>query len=52
MKRVHALTLELPQVLSLAWPLLVAEIAATGLLFFFGRVPAVLVGALQLFLRF
>jgi hypothetical protein len=52
MKRVHALTLDLWQAPSLGWPLLFAEIAAAALLFFSGRVPAGLVAALQLFLRF
>ncbi len=52
MKRVQALTVDLSQALPLAWPLLLAEIAAAALLFCSGRVPAVVVGALQLFLRF
>ena len=52
MKRVQALTLELSQAPSCpGWPLL-AEIAAAVLLFSSGRVPAVLVRSLQLFLRF
>lgn len=52
MKRVQALTLEIPQAPSLAWSLLLAEIVAAVLLFSSGRVPAVLVRSLQLFLRF
>jgi hypothetical protein len=52
MKRVQALTLDLSQALSPGWPLLFAEIAAAALLFSSGRVPAVVVRALQLFLRF
>jgi len=52
MKRVQTLTLDLSQAFSLGWPLLFAEIAAAGLLFSSGRVPAVVVRALQLFLRF
>ena len=52
MKRVQALTLDLPQAPSLAWSLLFAEILAAVLLFSSGRMPAVLVASLQLFLRF
>jgi hypothetical protein len=52
MKRVQALTLDLSQALSLGWPLLFAEIAAAALLYSSGRVPAGVVAALQLFLRF
>jgi len=52
MKRVQALTLELTHALALAWPLLLAEMAAAALLFSSGRMPAVVVSALQLFLRF
>jgi hypothetical protein len=52
MKRVQTLTLQISQAVSLAWLLLLAEIAATALLFSSGRMPAAAVAALQLFLRF
>ncbi len=52
MKRVQALAVELSQAPSLAWPLLLAEIAAAALLFSSNRVPEILVRSLQIFLRF
>ena len=56
MKKVQAATasLELAQAPQLPWPwaLLVAELAAAVLLFSAGRMPALLVRSLQIFLRF
>jgi hypothetical protein len=52
MKRVQALTLTVSRPLPLGWALLFAELAAAALLLSSGRVPAVAVRALQLFLRF
>jgi hypothetical protein len=52
MKRVQTLAVDLSHAPSLAWALLFAEIATAALLFSSGRVPALLVASLQLFLRF
>ena len=53
MKKTQAATLELAQAAPLlSWALLLAELAATALLFSAGRVPDLLVRSLQLFLRF
>jgi hypothetical protein len=52
MKKAEAVSLELSQAPLLPWALLLAELAAAFLLFSAGRVPAVLVRSLQLFLRF
>jgi hypothetical protein len=54
MKKEQAASLDLAQAPQLPWPwaLLVAELAAAVLLFSAGRMPALLVRSLQLFLRF
>jgi hypothetical protein len=54
MKKVQAVSLDLPQAPHLPWPwaLLVAELATAVLLFSAGRMPALLVRSLQIFLRF
>jgi hypothetical protein len=54
MRKVQAVPLDLAQAPLLPWPwaLLLAELAATVLLFSAGRMPALLVRSLQLFLRF
>jgi hypothetical protein len=52
MKRVQVATLESAHAPFLPWALLLAELAATVLLFSAGRVPDLLVRSLQLFLRF
>jgi hypothetical protein len=54
MKKEHAASLDLAQAPQLPWPwaLLVAELAAAVLLFSAGRMPALLVRSLQIFLRF
>lgn len=56
MKKGQAATasLDLAQAPQLPWPwtLLVAELATAALLFSAGRMPALLVRSLQLFLRF
>jgi hypothetical protein len=52
MKKAQAATLENAQAPLLPWALLLAELAATVLLFSAGRVPDLLVRSLQLFLRF
>ena len=54
MKKAQAVSLELShaQAPLLPWALLLAELAAAMFLFSSGRVPAILVRSLQLFLRF
>jgi hypothetical protein len=54
MKKVQAAALDLAQAPHIPWPwaLLVAELAAAALLFSAGRMPALLVRSLQIFLRF
>ncbi len=54
MKNEQAASLDLAQAPRLPWPwaLLVAELAAAVLLFAAGRMPALLVRSLQIFLRF
>ena len=54
MKKEQAASLDLAQAPQLPWPwaLLVAELAAAVLLFSAGRMPALLVRSLQIFLRF
>ena len=52
MKKAQAVPFEVSQAPLLPWALLLAELAAAALLFASGRVPAVLVRSLQLFLRF
>ena len=54
MKKVQAASLDLAQAPRLPWPwaLLLAELAAAVLLFSAGRMPALLVRSLQIFLRF
>jgi hypothetical protein len=54
MKKVQAASLDFAQAPQLPWPwaLLVAELAAAVLLFSAGRMPALLVRSLQIFLRF
>jgi len=54
MKKEQVASLDLAQAPQLPWPwaLIVAELAATVLLFSAGRMPALLVRSLQLFLRF
>jgi len=54
MKKEQAASLELAHAPQVPWPwaLLVAELAAAFLLFSAGRMPALLVRSLQLFLRF
>ena len=54
MKNEQAASLDLAQAPQLPWPwaLLVAELAAALFLFSAGRMPALLVRSLQIFLRF
>jgi hypothetical protein len=54
MKKVQVVSLDLAQAPHLPWPwaLLVAEFAAAVVLFSAGRMPALLVRSLQIFLRF
>jgi hypothetical protein len=52
MKKAQAVALEPSQATLLPWALLLAEMAAAVLLFSSGRVPAILLRSLQLFLRF
>lgn len=52
MKKVQAVPLEIAQAPLLPWALLLAELTAAALLFSAGRMPALLVRSLQLFLRF
>ena len=54
MKKVRAVSLDFAQAPQLpwSWALLVAELAAAVLLFSAGRMPALLVRSLQIFLRF
>ena len=54
MKKVQAAALDFAQAPPLPWPwaLLLAELAAAVFLFSAGRMPALLVRSLQIFLRF
>jgi len=52
MKKAQALALEAAPLAALPWALLVAETGAALFLFSSGRMPAVLLRCLQLFLRF
>jgi hypothetical protein len=54
MKKVQAVSLDLAQAPLLPWPwaLLLAELGAAVFLFSAGRMPALLVRSLQIFLRF